>query len=191
MPLLLAGRKREVARPGKPFRSRTTGAARQITLSERGKATLQIPASDTGVCPAGTLAWLKSRWRVAGGKLPQIRVRQLRDRQDLRLRGSHRGERQDVRQPGSTAANTADRQGGEWPGRRRRIDGRHARRPGHPRRRQDGGPPPFSACTVTSARLSIVTPSRAGQVASSASQKSGRRDGRPFARMRAAQREIT
>jgi hypothetical protein len=39
------------------------GDARQITLFEHGKVALQIPASDSGACPAEILSWLKSRWR--------------------------------------------------------------------------------------------------------------------------------
>ena len=60
------------------------GEARQITLFEHGKVALQILTSDFDVLPGGHPGLAEVP--VAGRELPQVRQRELRDRQDLRLR---------------------------------------------------------------------------------------------------------
>ena len=57
------GRSREVAWAEETVQIKEYGAARQITLFERGQVALQVLTSDTGACPAEILSWLKSRWR--------------------------------------------------------------------------------------------------------------------------------
>src|SRR5216683_3631803 len=57
------GTARQVAWAEETVTIKDYGQARQITLFEHGKVALQILTSDTGACPAGILAWLKSRWR--------------------------------------------------------------------------------------------------------------------------------
>jgi hypothetical protein len=69
------------------------GQARQITLFEHGKVALQILTSDFEACPRGDP--VLAEITVARGKLPQIRLRQLRHRQHLRLPGRHQREHQD------------------------------------------------------------------------------------------------
>ncbi len=57
------GRSREVAWAEETVTIKDYGAARQITLFERGQVALQILTSDFEACPAEILSWLKSRWR--------------------------------------------------------------------------------------------------------------------------------
>jgi hypothetical protein len=57
------GQEREVARAEETVQIKDYGAARQITLFERGQVALQILTSDMDCCPAEILSWLKSRWR--------------------------------------------------------------------------------------------------------------------------------
>jgi len=57
------GREREVAWAGETVQIKDYGTARQLTLFERGQVALQVLTSDEAACPAGILAWLKSRWR--------------------------------------------------------------------------------------------------------------------------------
>ena len=119
-----AGRARQIAWAGETVQIKDYGEARQITLFEHGKVALQILTSDFDACPAEILAWLKSQ--VAGGELPQVRQRELRDRQDLRLPRRHRGEYQDHRQPGPQAGERGRPRGGEGTGRRGARPGRTA-----------------------------------------------------------------
>jgi transposase len=58
-----AGRARQIAWAEETVQVKDYGEARQITLFEHGKVTLQILTSDFDACPAEILAWLKSRWR--------------------------------------------------------------------------------------------------------------------------------
>src|SRR6266700_2650802 len=57
------GRARQLAWAGETVQVKDYGEARQITLFEHGTVALQILTSDSGACPAESLAWLKSRWR--------------------------------------------------------------------------------------------------------------------------------
>src|SRR5487761_1126150 len=78
---------------------------------------------------------------LAGRDLPQVRVRELRDRQDLRLRRHHRDEHQDHRQPGAQGREHPGPRHGKGTGRRRARPRRAARRPGPRPRRQEQGDP--------------------------------------------------
>ena len=59
----IGGRQRTIAWAEEKVQLKDYGEARQLTLSEHGRAVLQILTSDSGACPADILAWLKSRWR--------------------------------------------------------------------------------------------------------------------------------
>jgi hypothetical protein len=65
------------------------GGGGRVSTSSRAGAP---PRPSPGGCPAAT-AWPEIT--VAGGELPQVRIRELRDGQYLRLRRQHRGEHQD------------------------------------------------------------------------------------------------
>ena len=69
------------------------GEARQITLFEHGEVALQIITSDTTACPAGDP--VLAEVPAAGGELPQVRLRELRHRRDLRLHRRHRNQHED------------------------------------------------------------------------------------------------
>src|SRR5450755_733308 len=53
------GKARQVAWAEETVQIKDYGAARQITLFERGQVALQILTSDSGACPAEILSWLK------------------------------------------------------------------------------------------------------------------------------------
>ena len=57
------GRTRRLAWAEEKVQLKDYGEARQITLFEHGRVTLQILTSDLDACPAEILSWLKSRWR--------------------------------------------------------------------------------------------------------------------------------
>ena len=61
--ITIGGKRRQIARAEETVQARDYGPARQITLFEHGQVALQILTSDFEACPAGILAWLKSRWR--------------------------------------------------------------------------------------------------------------------------------
>lgn len=67
LPILTAisvnGQERQVVWAEETVQVKDYGAARQITLFERGQVALQILTSDMDCCPAEILSWLKSRWR--------------------------------------------------------------------------------------------------------------------------------
>jgi hypothetical protein len=56
-------RRREITWAEETADVKDYGQARQLTLFEHGQVALQILTSDFDACPAGILAWLKSRWR--------------------------------------------------------------------------------------------------------------------------------
>ena len=58
-----AGRTRQISWAEETVQLKDYGDARQITLFEHGRVTLQILTSDCDACPAEILSWLKSRWR--------------------------------------------------------------------------------------------------------------------------------
>ena len=99
---------------------------------------------------------------VAGGELPQVRQRELRHRQDLRLRSpaSRRTPRM-IDNPARKEANAAVRDGGEGPGRRRARPRRAARRPGHHPRRQERGDPRRRRARSPRARRKLRPPAAA------------------------------
>jgi len=61
--ITIAGRRREITWAEETVGIKDYGQARQLTLFEHGTVVLQILTSDLEACPAGILAWLKSRWR--------------------------------------------------------------------------------------------------------------------------------
>lgn len=67
LPVLLLitvnGKTRQVAWAEETVQIKDYGDARQLTLFEHGLIALQVLTSDFQACPAGILAWLKSRWR--------------------------------------------------------------------------------------------------------------------------------
>ena len=88
-----AGRTRQITWAEEKVQIKDYGEARQITLFEHGKVALQILTSDLEACPGRdpVLAEIP----VAGGELPQVRQRELRHRQDLRLPRRYQREHQD------------------------------------------------------------------------------------------------
>ena len=88
-----AGRARQIAWAEETVQIKDYGEARQITLFEHGKVALQILTSDLRCVPGGDPGLAEVA--VAGGELPQVRQRELRHRQDLRLPRRHRDEHQD------------------------------------------------------------------------------------------------
>ena len=87
------GRRRQITWAEETVQLKDYGDARQITLFEHGKVALQILTSDFDCVPGGDP--VLAEVAVAGGELPQIRQRELRHRQDLRLHRRHRDEHQD------------------------------------------------------------------------------------------------
>src|SRR6266851_6677059 len=61
--ITVGGRRREVAWAEETVQVKDYCQARQLTLFEHGQVVLQVLTSDFDACPAGILAWLKSRWR--------------------------------------------------------------------------------------------------------------------------------
>ena len=92
------------------------GDARQITLFEHGQVVLQILTSDFRCVPGADPGLAEVP--VAGGELPQVRQRELRHRQDLRLHSpSIEANTKIVGQPGPQEGQCRRPRGGKgrWP----------------------------------------------------------------------------
>ena len=111
-----AGRTRQISWAEETVQLKDYGDARQITLFEHGRAALQILTSGLQCVPGGDP--VLAEITVAGRELPQVRQRELRDRQDLRLPRHHRDERETDPQPGPRPGQRHRPGRGENPGRR-------------------------------------------------------------------------
>ena len=111
-----AGRTRQISWAEETVQLKDYGDARQITLFERGRAAFADPDLGPRCVPGGDPGLAEIT--VAGRELPQVRQRELRDRQDLRLPRHHRDERETDPQPGPRPAQRRRPRRGEDPGRR-------------------------------------------------------------------------
>ena len=133
--ITVGGRTREIAWAEEKVQLKDYGEARQLTLFEHGQVVLQVLTSDLRRLPGGHPGLAEVA--VAGGELPQVRQRELRHRQDLRLHRRHRDQHQDRGQPGPQEGQCRRPRGRKGSGRRRAGPGRAARRPGHQPGRQE------------------------------------------------------
>ena len=90
--ITINGTARQLAWAEEPTHINDYGTARQITLFEHGQPAPRPLTSDADSCPAGMLSFLKSRWREEN--FLEVRLGELRHRQDLRLRRGDRSQHQ-------------------------------------------------------------------------------------------------
>ena len=133
--ITIAGRRARdrLGRGESPAEGLRRGPAAHAVRARQGRAAdpdlrlRGVPGADPGLAEV----------EVAGGELPEVRQRELRHRQDLRLHRRYRDQHQDRGQPGPQEGERRRPRGREGPGSRRTRPGRHARRPGHHPGRQE------------------------------------------------------